>query len=161
MIVYAEPEVKEVILRFSFKKENYNKTQTLDIEIKNYKKLKSNIIKYGIVHPLIGNSLYKNNRNYPYVIKYGIRRFHIAKELGIQRIPILIYDLPILEESKKINCKYKYKINNMEDLSKLFKAHISNYQVPDNLITPGYENIPAGLKIFINLYNTYQEDLFK
>jgi len=151
MIVYAEPKTNQVQPKFSLidkQREFYNKRILTN---KGYPALKEDIKKNGIVHPLIGNSW----KGFPYTVKIGLRRFWAARELGIERIPILIYDLPIYTwiPEFKVNCEYKYRLKNMEDIYELFKAVGKNY--------PKEDLIPAGQKYFVNLYGQHGMNIFR
>lgn len=63
--------------------------------------LRESIRKYGLVDPLIVNGA-ENRKN---VIIGGHFRWHVAKEMGFESVPVVYVDIPEIEREKELNLR--------------------------------------------------------
>lgn len=91
----------------------YNPRKASDEE---HKQLKKSMKKFGLVDPIIVN----NNEKRKNIIIGGHFRCRVAKDLGIEKAPVVYVDIPEIEKEKELNLRLnknsgQFDINLLKD----------------------------------------------
>lgn len=90
-------EIKQIAID-DLKPSEYNPRQATEKECAD---LKNSIKRFGLVDPIIVNSA-DNRKN---VIIGGHFRCRMAKEMGIETVPVVFVDIPDIEKEKELNIR--------------------------------------------------------
>ena len=131
---YDIERVEEIILVDinTLKFADYNPRQLTE---KQYKDLQNSIEKFGLVDPIIVN----RNKDRKNIIIGGHQRVRVAKELGVDKVPIVTLDLNA-EKEKELNIRLNK--NNGE----WNYDNLANFFDMDNLLDWGFENYELGIE---------------
>lgn len=122
-----------------------------DITKNHYAKLKASIETYGILQPLIVNT----NGSRRNVIIGGHQRFKIAKELGIEELPVKFLNLNYNRE-RKLNLSLNKNTGHFD------KDILANEFEIEHLLDIGFTEFELGINDFIeSKYKTFTTKLTK